>query len=194
MRQAFFYQSFWTSKNGAIMCHDNQGASMLTTTFKHIGVLRTPFTDVSDMPIQPSGASGVQGTLVLDPLYLPALKDLEGFSHIFLIYVFHQAGQPEMSVVPFLDRQPHGVFATRAPTRPNPIGLSIVRLRSIAGNILNLENVDMLDDSPVLDIKPYVPEFDQPDNVRSGWLSTSSHQVRNQRSDDRFMHRSNPEM
>lgn len=153
---------------------------------KQIGVLHTPFSKVDAMPIQPSGAVGVQGTLILDPSFQPGLKDLEGFSHIILIYIFHQAGSPEMTVIPFLDDTPHGIFATRAPKRPNPIGLSIVQLLSIEGNLLTLQNVDMLDGSPVLDIKPYVPAFDQPENVRTGWLSTRGHQVSRQRSDGRF--------
>ena len=91
-----------------------------------------------------------------------------------------------MTVIPFLDQQPHGVFATRAPKRPNPIGLSIVRLTAVSENILSLENVDMLDGSPVLDIKPYVPAFDRPENVRSGWLETRGGAVSTKRSDDRF--------
>jgi len=159
---------------------------METITLHRIGILRTPFTRINDMPIQPGGASGVRGTLVLDPAYITGLQDLDGFSHIILIYLFHLAGQPELMVVPFLDQHPHGVFATRAPKRPNPIGLSIVRLISITENILTLENIDMLDGSPVLDIKPYVPDFDQPDDVRTGWLSERSPGVATMRSDDRF--------
>lgn len=155
--------------------------------FKSIGILRTPFTNIQDMPIQPSGAEGVRGTLILDPALTPGIKDLDGFSHIILIYVFHQATQPQMTVTPFLDKKPHGVFATRAPKRPNPIGLSIVRLVAIQENLLTLENVDMLDGSPVIDIKPYVPAFDQPKNVRTGWLSADAGEVKTKRSDDRFI-------
>lgn len=159
---------------------------MHSFTFEPIGILRTPYLNIKDMPIQPSGASGIRGTLILDPAYRQGIKDLDGFSHIFLIYVLHQAGQPQMTVIPFLDQKPHGVFATRSPKRPNPIGLSIVRLISVDENILTLENVDMLDGSPVIDIKPYVPAFDQPENVKVGWLSKSSQEVKTKRSDDRF--------
>jgi tRNA-Thr(GGU) m(6)t(6)A37 methyltransferase TsaA len=159
---------------------------MQSFTFDPIGIIRTPYLNIKDMPIQPRGASGIRGTLILDPAYRQGIKDLDGFSHIFLIYVFHQAGQPQMTVIPFLDQQPHGVFATRAPKRPNPIGLSIVRLIRVDENRLTLENVDMLDGSPVIDIKPYVPAFDQPEKVKVGWLSKSSQAVNTKRSDDRF--------
>jgi tRNA-Thr(GGU) m(6)t(6)A37 methyltransferase TsaA len=159
---------------------------MRTCHFKPIGVIRTPFYNIQDMPIQPSGARGVRGSLRIDPAYQEGIKDLDGFSHLFLIYVFHQVDQPEMTVVPFLDQHPHGVFATRAPKRPNPIGLSVVRLISLTENNLILEDVDMLDGSPLLDIKPFVPAFDQPENVRIGWLNQRDHEVETKRSDDRF--------
>ena len=159
---------------------------MRTNFFKPIGILQTPFDNIREMPIQPSGAHGAKGSLILDPEYMEGIIDLDGFSHIILIYVFHKAGEPELTVVPFLDQHPHGVFATRAPKRPNPIGVSVVRLIAIKENILRLENVDMLNASPVLDIKPYVPAFDQPENVRIGWLQKRDHQVKSKRSDDRF--------
>jgi len=159
---------------------------MRSYQFKPIGKLQTPHNKIHDMPIQPRGAHGVRGSLILDPKYQEGLKDLIGFSHLILIYVFHQASQPKLTVVPFLDHEPHGVFATRAPKRPNPIGLSIVRLIDIHQNILTLENVNMLDGSPVLDIKPYVPAFDQPEDVRIGWLQALDDAVQDQRSDNRF--------
>jgi len=159
---------------------------MQSYQFQPIGILRTPYETIEEMPIQPSGAEGVQGTLILEPEVLDGVKDLEGFSHIILIYIFHRAGQPQLTVVPFLDHKPHGVFATRAPKRPNPIGLSIVRLTKITENCLTLENVDMLDGSPVLDLKPYVPAFDRPGKVRIGWLTARDQEVDTKRSDDRF--------
>lgn len=159
---------------------------MKSYSFKPIGILRTPYSNIQDMPIQPTGAEGVIGSLILEPEYVPGIKDLDGFSHLLLIYVFHQAGQPQLTVIPFLDQQPHGVFATRAPKRPNPVGLSVVKLISIEENVLTLENVDMLDGSPVIDIKPFVPAFDQPENVRTGWLSARGGEVETKRSDDRF--------
>jgi tRNA-Thr(GGU) m(6)t(6)A37 methyltransferase TsaA len=154
--------------------------------FAPIGKLQTPYTDIQDMPIQPTGSSGIIGTMILDPAYIDGIKDLDGFSHIILIYVFHQASEPRMTVIPFHDKEPHGVFATRAPNRPNPIGLSIVRLIEIHENILTLENVDMLDGAPVIDIKPYVPSFDHPENVKMGWLEPRNNEVKTKLADDRF--------
>ena len=157
------------------------------TCFHPIGILHTPFTQLADMPIQPRGARGVKGELVLEEQFIPGLKDLDGFSHIYLLYVFHKISGFDLTITPFLDRTPHGLFATRAPKRPNPIGLSVVRLAGIQGNRLQLEDVDMLDGTPVLDIKPYVPAFDQPKDVRMGWLTGRGDQAQNKRSDDRFI-------
>lgn len=158
----------------------------VTFLFKSIGVLHTPYKTIENMPIQPGGAQGLAGTLIIDSKYIEGLRDLEGFSHIFLIYCFHKVSGPQLTVTPFLDSKPHGVFATRAPKRPNPIGLSVVRLVSIKENVLSLENVDMLDGTPVLDIKPYVPAFDEQDGVRVGWLASSNAAVKTKRSDTRF--------
>ena len=154
--------------------------------FQPIGTLWTPFTELSNMPIQPLGAQGVKGVLTVDEMLIPALKDLDGFSHIYLLYVFHEVGDFKLTVTPFLDSTPHGLFATRAPKRPNPIGLSVVRLVGIEKNRLLLEDVDMLDGTPVLDIKPYVPAFDQVEDVRVGWLNGRGDQSQSKRSDDRF--------
>ena len=134
-----------------------------------IGVIHTPFKEIADMPIQPSGAGNVAGQLELRPELMEGLKDLDGFSHIIVIYQFHKVNEVRLTVTPFLDPAPRGVFSTRAPTRPNPLGLSVLKLKSINGNILEVENVDLLDGTPVLDIKPYVPEFDKPTDVRTGW-------------------------
>ncbi len=151
-----------------------------------IGTIHSPFKDIAGMPIQPSGASGVRGTVEIRPELAAGLKDLEGFSHIILLYHFHQVREARLEVVPFMDVEMRGVFATRAPKRPNPLGLSVVRLVGITGNILEIENVDVLDGTPLLDIKPYVPEFDQPTEVRVGWLERAKGRVRRQRSDERF--------
>lgn len=151
-----------------------------------IGFLQTPFKDIQNMPIQPSGAQGVPGKLILKPQFVEGIKDLDGFSHIYLIYLFHKADAYQLTVTPFLDAEQHGVFATRAPKRPNPIGLSVVRLLSIKENVLNLENVDIVDGTPVLDVKPYIPSFDQPQNVRVGWLEGNGEHAKTKRSDDRF--------
>jgi tRNA (adenine37-N6)-methyltransferase len=155
-------------------------------TFLPIGTICSPFTEISGMPIQPAGAAGIQGTIRLLPQYVEGLRDLIGFSHITLLYQFHRSQEVNLTIIPFLDSKPHGIFATRAPKRPNPIGLSVVRLLSIKGDILNIENVDILDGTPLLDIKPYVPEFDHQSDVRVGWLENAKGQSRIKLSDDRF--------
>lgn len=151
-----------------------------------IGVIRSPFTDPEGMPIQPAGAEGVAGTVEVLPELRAGLKDLEGFSHIVLLYIFHRSEGFSLEVVPFMDSEPRGVFATRAPNRPNPIGLSVVRLDRVVGGVLHVRNVDVLDGAPLLDIKPYVPEFDAPTSVRTGWLERARRTVGARRSDDRF--------
>lgn len=154
--------------------------------YRPIGYLRTPFSDLAQMPIQPTGETSAAGTAEILPEFAEGLKDLGGFSHVILIYHLHEARRASLSVKPFLDSESRGVFATRAPTRPNPIGLSVVELRSVEGTILHLANLDMLDGTPLLDIKPYVPEFDRPVRVRIGWLEKVKREVRTTTSDDRF--------
>jgi tRNA-Thr(GGU) m(6)t(6)A37 methyltransferase TsaA len=152
-----------------------------------IGIIRTPFQDPSGMPIQPSAAEGVKGSVVLDSEFEPGLQDLDGFSHLVLLYHFHRAGKTHLKVKPFLDGEKKGVFATRAPRRPNGIGLSVVRLLNIRDNVIEVQNVDMLDGTPLLDIKPYIPDFDQVDEVRIGWLENYRGKIRDKMSDDRFL-------
>ena len=159
---------------------------MTGITFTPIGTVHSPFRDPRDMPIQSIGARGVRGTVELDPAYAPGLKDLTGFSRIILLYHFHRTEGYALEVVPFLDKVPHGVFATRAPRRPNAIGLSILKLVAVDGPTLTVEDVDILDGTPVLDIKPYVPAFDAFPNERAGWLARSMEDARTVRSDDRF--------
>jgi tRNA-Thr(GGU) m(6)t(6)A37 methyltransferase TsaA len=118
--------------------------------------------------------------------FAAGLQDLNGFSHVILLYHFHRVTQTRLTVVPFLDDRPRGVFATRAPSRPNPIGLSIVRLLGIEGILLHVENMDIVDGTPLLDIKPYVPAFDHNEAERTGWLETTGAKVKETRSDDRF--------
>ena len=138
------------------------------------------------MPIQPSGAIGVRGHIEILPEYVDGLADLDGFSHIILLYVFHMTSKVNLMVTPFLDLNPRGVFATRAPTRPNPIGLSIVKLLGVKENTLQIENVDVIDGTPLLDIKPYVPEFDQYPEARVGWLEEKTGKVGKTKADKRF--------
>jgi len=155
-------------------------------TYQAIGFIYSPFEKTEGMPIQPSGASGVKGRIEFLPEYIDGLADLGGFSHIILLYAFHMSKKVELTVTPFLDSHPKGVFATRAPTRPNPIGLSVVKLLGIDRNILYIENVDVVDGTPLLDIKPYVPEFDHYTDTRAGWLEESKGKVANTKADNRF--------
>lgn len=151
-----------------------------------IGIIHSPFTELSGMPIQPAGAAGVEGTVEVFSKYKDGLKDLEGFSHIIMLYHFHQSKGFKLHVVPFMDSTPRGVFATRAPKRPNPIGLSVMKLQKIQDNILYVENMDILDGTPLLDIKPYVPDFDEQTDVRAGWLEKARKEVSKRKSDQRF--------
>jgi tRNA-Thr(GGU) m(6)t(6)A37 methyltransferase TsaA len=155
-------------------------------TYQPIGFIHSPYKKLEGMPIQPSGAIGVQGHIEILSEYVDGLVDLDGFSHIILLYAFHMTDKVKLTVTPFLDSKPRGVFATRAPTRPNAIGLSIVKLLSIKGNTIQIENVDVLDGTPLLDIKPYVPEFDQYSDVRVGWLEKRKGKVGKTRADKRF--------
>ena len=158
----------------------------MTISYRPIGKIRSPFKGVEKVPIQPSAASGIRGTVEVSAEFAPGLQDLSGFSHVILLYHFHRVIQSRLTVVPFLDDQPRGVFATRAPSRPNPIGLSIVRLLGIEDNLLHVENLDIVDGTPLLDIKPYVPAFDHNEAERTGWLESSGARVKETRSDDRF--------
>lgn len=143
-------------------------------TLRPIGIIYTPFKTKSGMPIQASGALGIKGHIVLNEEFLPGLADLDGFSHIILIYYFHKSTGYELLTRPFLDNTPRGVFATRAPKRPNPIGFSVVRNIKIEKNIIYVENVDILDETPLLDIKPYVPGFDIHKTEKNGWLENKT--------------------
>lgn len=155
-------------------------------SFVPIGIIHTLYTNISGMPVQPSGARGVRGSVELSGEYAEGLRDIEGFSHLFLIYAFHRCPSYQLTVVPFLDTTPHGVFATRAPRRPNAIGLSVVRLIEVNGPTLVVEDVDILDGTPLLDLKPYVPAFDSYPDATTGWLERSAHRVGSIRSDERF--------
>ncbi|RJX35154.1 MAG: tRNA (N6-threonylcarbamoyladenosine(37)-N6)-methyltransferase TrmO [Desulfarculus sp.] len=155
--------------------------------YQAVGVIRSPFRTPEGAPIQPSGARGVLGRVEVQPSLEPGLKDLEGFSHLILLYHCHLAKKPALLVRPFLDQEHRGVFATRAPARPNPIGLSVVRLLRVEGCVLHLEDVDVLDGTPLLDLKPYVPEFDQPPGpVNIGWLAGRAGQAQEHKADARF--------
>ena len=124
-----------------------------------IGTIHTEFKDIEGMPIQPTGAKGVEGKIVLDEKYAAGLKDLEDFSHIHLLYLLHKVEGYLLEVKPFMDNNTHGVFATRSPKRPNRIGSSVVKLDKIEENTIYISNIDVLDGTPLLDIKPYVPQL-----------------------------------
>jgi len=137
--------------------------------YRPIGIIHSPHTNPKATPIQPVYAQGIEGRAEILPEFADGLRDLEGFSHITLLYHFHRAQGVRLLVKPFLEDVEHGVFSTRAPCRPNPIGFSVVRLVRREGTVLHLEDVDVLDGTPLLDIKPYIGRFDVRENVRCGW-------------------------
>ena len=138
-----------------------------------IGVIHSPFTEKDKTPIQASRSQAI-GLVEVYPEFADGLKDIEGFSHIYLLYAFHESDGYTLQVKPFLDDQEHGVFATRHPCRPNPLGISVVKLLSRKENSLTVEGIDTLDGTPLLDIKPYIPDFDLRTDVRTGWYETRS--------------------
>jgi tRNA-Thr(GGU) m(6)t(6)A37 methyltransferase TsaA len=154
--------------------------------FRPIGVIHSPFVHRQGMPIQAALAHGVSGTVELLPQYVDGLKDLQGFSHIILLYHFHLSEGYRLQVRPFLDEELHGLFAVRAPCRPNAIGISVVRLERIEGTKLTVSDLDIVDGTPLLDIKPYVPQFDDRADARIGWLEQVIHQARSRKADGRF--------
>ncbi len=137
--------------------------------YRPIGVIRSEHTESDRTPIQPAYADGCKGRVEIFSEFAEGLRDIEGFSHVYLLYHFHRSAPPRLIVKPFLQDVEHGIFATRAPWRPNPIGLSIVRLAGRDENVLFVENVDVLDGTPLLDIKPYTAKFDRIDATRNGW-------------------------
>lgn len=144
-------------------------------TLKVIGVIHTPLVDPTQTPIQ-SARSDVEGTVEVYPQYLDGLEGIDGFSHIYLLYGFHRSeAEVTLQVQPYLDDQTHGLFATRYPCRPNPIGLSVVRMVQKQKNVLYFKGADMLDGTPLLDIKPYIPEFDVFPVEKTGWYQHRKH-------------------
>jgi tRNA-Thr(GGU) m(6)t(6)A37 methyltransferase TsaA len=161
--------------------------SMKEIQFAPIGVIHSPCKEPKGTPIQSIAAKGIKGTVELFQEFTEGLKDLDGFSHIMLIYHFHLSKEPSLKVKPFLDDQIRGVFSTRAPNRPNPIGISIVQLVNIEGNILWVKDVDIVDGTPLLDIKPYIPEFDIREAARKGWLEKNLGKLSSLTDDGRFI-------
>jgi tRNA-Thr(GGU) m(6)t(6)A37 methyltransferase TsaA len=154
--------------------------------FRHIGVVRSPFSSLDGMPLQTVAASDVRGRVELDDEFAPATRDLAGFSHVWLLCDLHLSSGYEPEVVPFLDDRPRSVFATRSPRRPNAIGLSLVRLLAVDGPRLEVAELDLVDGTPVLDLKPYVPLFDSRETDRVGWFAAAGPRVFEIRSDQRY--------
>ena len=150
-----------------------------------IGIVHSPFAGPEGMPIQAALSEAV-GTLEIYAEYVDGLRDIEGFDYLILLYRFHLTNKETLRVTPFLDKEPRGVFATRAPTRPNRIGLSVVRLLNVTGNMLDIGNVDIVSGTPVIDIKPYVPTFDSRTACRIGWFSGKLDSAAAMRADDRM--------
>jgi tRNA-Thr(GGU) m(6)t(6)A37 methyltransferase TsaA len=154
--------------------------------YQPIGIIYSPFVELSGMPIQPRAAKGARGKVEVFPEYEAALKDLEGFSHIYLIYHFHRNQDYQFVVTPYLDSKARGLFSTRAPKRPNPIGISVVNLISVEANIIEIENVDVLNGTPLLDIKPFIPDFNAQGEIRIGWVEQARNDISKKNSDGRF--------
>jgi tRNA (adenine37-N6)-methyltransferase len=155
-------------------------------SFVPIGTIHTPFHDIAGMPIQPTGSRGTKGTIAIAEEYREGLRDLDGFERIILIYAFHKCTDHLLVVKPFLDTTLRGIFATRSPKRPNAIGLSVVRLVAVRDGMVEVEDIDVLDGTPLLDIKPYVPAFDCYPGSCCGWLESVAGNAKTVRSDDRF--------
>ncbi len=156
-------------------------------TYKQIGIIHSQFAEPKGTPIQPSAAKGIEGVVEVFPEYQKGLKDIEGFSHIILIYHFHLSKPYSLEVIPFMDSKPHGLFSTRAPSRPNPIGLSVVRLKKVEKNNLYVKDIDIINGTPLLDIKPFIGEFDQVESIKKGWLEKNIGKLSLSRDDERFV-------
>jgi tRNA (adenine37-N6)-methyltransferase len=152
-----------------------------------IGFVHSPFVENIGTPIQPAGGRDVEATVEVLEEFIDGLRDLDGFSHVFLLFYFHKCDTTRLEVKPFFDDSEHGVFATRAPVRPNHIGMSLVRLGRIEGNTLFIRDIDILDGTPVLDIKPYIPQADSATDARIGWLEGKELRYGEVRDDGHFL-------
>jgi tRNA-Thr(GGU) m(6)t(6)A37 methyltransferase TsaA len=164
-----------------------QEEGMTEILYKPIGIIISPHQEPKGTPIQSAAARGISGVVEIYPEFSEGLKDVAGFSYIFLIYHLHLIKESSLLVKPFLDDQRHGVFATRAPGRPNPIGISIVKLVKVEGNKVYIEDVDIVDRTPLLDIKPYVPEFDVREAKNIGWYEKNIAKLPESKDDGRFI-------
>ena len=156
-------------------------------TYIPIGIIHSPFKEPKGTPIQPRAARDIEGMIEIFPEYEKGLKDIEGFSHIILIYHFHLSEAYSLEVKPYMDNKLHGLFSTRAPYRPNPIGLSVVRLAEVKRNKLYIKDVDIVDGTPLLDIKPFVSEFNSEGIIKKGWLEKNIRKLPDSKDDGRFV-------
>lgn len=157
-----------------------------TLALETIGTIHSPFRRLKGMPVQCLGSGCADGRVVVEERLAEGLKDLDGFSHIYLVYQFHEAARTELQVVPYMDTEVRGVFATRSPLRPAHLGISVVELLNVTGNVLTVRGLDVLDGTPLIDIKPYIPQFDCWPNATCGWMKASRFEVERRRADDRF--------
>jgi len=153
--------------------------------YRPIGFIHSPFKDTVGIPRQAVGAPHVKGSIHVFEEFSAGLADLEGFSHVVVVFHMHLVQQPSLKAHPPWDGKEHGVFATRSPYRPNPIGISVVRLDGIEGNTLHISGIDMADGTPVMDIKPHIPGLNVRENVRIGWLSGKVDGMNKSKSGDR---------
>jgi tRNA (adenine37-N6)-methyltransferase len=159
---------------------------MKSFEYEPIGIIESPFEQIEGMPVQAAFAPDTRGTVTIDQRFAEGLADIDGFSHLVLLYPFHRTGTVELTVMPFLDRTPRGLFATRAPSRPCAIGITVVRLLARRANVLEVAEIDVLNGTPLFDVKPYVPAFDTRNNARIGWLEAALQKPANVRADNRF--------
>jgi tRNA-Thr(GGU) m(6)t(6)A37 methyltransferase TsaA len=145
--------------------------------FQSIGIIHSPHKEISKIPIQPVFCNDIEGTVLLNSEYADGLNGLQGFSHIYLFYYFCHSQKTCLRLKPYLSDHEYGIFATRAPHRPNKLGMSLVRLDRIENNIIYVRDLDILDGTPLLDIKPYIQRFDSRENVKSGWQDDISDDV-----------------
>ena len=176
----------FTKSRGNLNPKDLNMETLKTIRYTPIGIIHSPFREPVGVPIQAAAARGIRGTVEIYQEYSDGLEDIDGFSHLILIYEFHLAGKRSLKVKPFMDDREHGVFATRAPNRPNPIGFSVVKLIKQENNILHIEDLDIVDGTPLLDIKPYIPDLEAVTDIRTGWFSLVKHALPSKTNDGRF--------
>ena len=162
----------------------------MNINLKQIGTIHSPFCNLENMPVQPKGARDTIATIEIKEEFKEGLKDLDGFNFVYLIYYFHKVKKHQLLVLPFNEKTntKRGVFSTRTPMHPNSLGLSVVELLEVKENIVTIKGVDILDGTPLIDIKPYIENFDKIDKVpKSGWMKASLEEVSRKKSDDRFI-------